>query len=380
MARWARRWWRQSDRFDWFAVYLEDLHLQPVARVAMAGITAAFSAVAAAMLWSPAGPHEPWQKVGGGAAAIIGALLTVFWLFRWPTLKQSRLYVFFANACIAMACLSQSDPLVGLTGCYVFLVLSGYIALMHCAKATSYNFVVSLGVAGFLTWQVSNRGDDFILAACELALLTMFSIGAPVALHTMLQIMASDILRSDRDALTGLLNRRGFYRHTSRLIDRCAKAGLGHVAITMIDLDHFKQVNDNHGHLAGDKALIDVGCALRVNGGASAVVARVGGEEFLIAELCTSGESPVAAVLCDAIADTPQGITASVGTTSVPVAQLDQRNRTHLIDQLIAHADAAMYAAKKAGGNQHQHYGQPTHSYSSNVPDRDENRPQLSRL
>ncbi|MBV9721194.1 MAG: GGDEF domain-containing protein, partial [Mycobacterium sp.] len=276
---------------------------------------------------------------------------------------------------IAMACLSQSDPLVGLTGCYAFLVLGGYIALMHCAKATTYNFVVSLGVVSVLMWQVADRGGDLILAACEMGILTLFSVGAPVALQTMLHIMASDILRSDTDALTGLLNRRGFYRHTSRLIDRCAEAGVGHLAITMIDLDHFKQVNDTHGHLAGDKALIDVGYALRANSGASAVVARSGGEEFLIAELCMGGESPVAGVLCDAIADTPHGITASIGSTSVPVAQLDQRNRTHLIDQLVAHADAAMYAAKKAGGNQHQHHRQPTH-----VLVRDENRPQLSRL
>jgi diguanylate cyclase (GGDEF)-like protein len=356
MTGWIRRWWRQPDRFDWFAGYLKDRHLQHAARASVAGVTAAFSAVAAAMLWSPAGPHETWPKVGGATAAIAGAMMALLWLVRWPILVQSRLYVFFANASVAVACLSQSDPLAGLTGCYAFIVLGAYIALMHCAKATSYNFVVGLGVAAILVWRVAQCRGDIILAACEMVILVVFSVGAPVALRTMLLIMSTDILRSDCDALTGLLNRRGFYRHTIRLIDYFAQADVGYLTITMIDLDHFKQVNDNHGHLAGDIALIAVGRALHAISGPSSVVARVGGEEFLVADLCAAHRPTLGARVCGAIADAPHGITASVGTAGMLVAQLDHQDRTHLIDQLIARADAAMYVAKNAGGNQHQHY------------------------
>lgn len=371
MTRWIRRWWGQSDRFDWFAIYLKDLHLQRVAQGSVAGITGAFSAIAAAMLWSPGGPHGTSQKVGGETVVILGAVLAVLWLWRWPTLVQSRVYVFLGNACIAVACLSQSDPMAGLTGCYAVVILGVYIAVMHCAKATSYNFAVGLGVAALLAWRVANSGGDIILAACEIAMLALFSIGAPVALQAMLHVMARDIVGSDRDALTGLLNRRGFYRHTIRLLDYFAKADGGYLTITMIDLDHFKQVNDNHGHLAGDLTLIAVGHALRAISGPSAVVARAGGEEFLVADVCTTQRSPLAARLCcNAIVDTPHAITASIGTTSAPVTQLDRQDRTPLIDQLIAQADIAMYAAKHAGGNQHRHYRKPTNHplYPCNAP------------
>src|SRR6185312_6028120 len=107
----------------------------------------------------------------------------------------------WATASIAAACVSQSDPLAGLTGCYAFVVLGAYIALMHCAKATSYNFVVGLGVAAILGWRVANSGGDIVLAVCEMAMLALFSVGAPVGLQIMLHFMADDILRSDRDAL-----------------------------------------------------------------------------------------------------------------------------------------------------------------------------------
>jgi diguanylate cyclase (GGDEF)-like protein len=375
MARWLYSWWRQADRFEWFTVYLGDLHLQPVARAAIAGITATFSAVSALMLLSPAGPHGT-AIAGGATAAIIGVALALFWLFRWPTIQQSRLYVFFGDAAIAIACLSQHDPLAGLTGCYAFVVFAIYIALMHCAKATIFNIVVSVGVATVLTWQTVDQGADAILAACEMAILTILGVGAPIALQMMLHIMASDIAHSDHDALTGLLNRRGFHRHTSRLIDRCADADVGYLAVTMIDLDHFKKFNDSHGHLAGDKILAEVGDALRANCGATAVIARAGGEEFLIADVCIGAKPLDAATLCDAIANTPHKITASAGTSTAPVAHLYQQNRTTLIDRLIAHADAAMYVAKRAGGNQHQLYPRQAQSDRSTLPGADRNWPQ----
>ena len=277
MNHWLRRWWRQPDRFDWFALYLDDRRVQPVARIGVAVVTATFAAVAAAMLSSPAGPHGA-ASTADCLAAVIGAVLAVLWLFRWPTLRQSRLYVFLGDAAIASACLSQSNPITGLTGCYAFVVLGSYIALMHCAKATTYNLGVSLSVAGYLTWQVVERRGDAVLAGCELTILLLFSVGAPYAIQTMLHLMASDILRSDHDALTGLLNRRGFYRHTSRLIARHANAS--YLTITLIDLDHFKLVNDNYGHLAGDKALVDVGHALRVNSSAGAVIAALAEKNF----------------------------------------------------------------------------------------------------
>ena len=84
------------------------------------------------------------------------------------------------------------------------------------------------------------------------------------------------------DALTGVLNRKGFDRHLDRLLTEPA-AGDGGPCLVMLDIDHFKRVNDTHGHLVGDRVIQAVGEILRTSvppGGAAA--ARYGGEEFAI--------------------------------------------------------------------------------------------------
>lgn len=364
--RWLRRWWRQRDRFDWCTGYLIDRGLQRVAQLVIAGVVAAFAVVTGVMLASPGGPQLPSSRVAAGAAAVVGAALAALWLLTWPTLNQSRCFVVISTACIATACLAQSNPIAGLTGCYTFVVLGAYIALMHCAKGTVANFVVSIVVAAILVFRVYDDNADVVLAGCQLAILALFSIGAPIALNVMLHILATDISRSDHDALTGLLNRRGFYRHTSRLIDKHAReGGGGYLTIAMVDLDDFKHVNDTYGHSTGDKALIEVGRALREHSDPTALVARAGGEEFLLAKLCCTAENSLpAATLCGAIAQIDHDITASIGTASAPIGRLEDvpQDVTTLIDELIAHADTAMYAAKTAGGNQHRHHrGPPFH-------------------
>ena len=361
--RWLRRWWRQRDRFDWCTSYLIDRGLQRVAQLVIAGVIAAFAVVTGVMLASPGGPQLPSSRVAAGAAAVVGAALAALWLLTWPTLNQSRCFVVISNACIATACLAQSNPIAGLTGCYTFIVLGAYIALMHCAKGTVANFVVSIVVAAILVFRVYHDNADLILAGCQLAILALFSIGAPVALNVILHILATDISRSDHDALTGLLNRRGFYRHTSRLIDKHARAGGGgYLTIAMVDLDDFKHINDTYGHSTGDKALIEVGRALREHSEPAAVVARAGGEEFLLATLCCTAENSLpAATLCRAIAQIDHDITASIGSVSAPIGRLEDvpQDVTALIDELIVHADTAMYAAKTAGGNQYRHHRGP---------------------
>jgi diguanylate cyclase (GGDEF)-like protein len=252
-----------------------------------------------------------------------------------------------------VACLSMSDPIVGISGSFAFIVVGFYGALFHCAKATTYNVTVTATVGVILLWRAISRGEDAVLVGCEFAVLIGLSIGSPYMINTMMRLIASDIARLDFDALTGLLNRRGFYRRTGRLIDQHAGSNDCHLTIAMIDLDHFKRLNDDHGHAAGDRALIDVGHALQGSAGTAAVVARAGGEEFLVADASPAGLLPFAPRLCDAVANTPHGITASVGSVATAIAGLADDDRTSVIDQLIAHADTAMYIAKAAGGNQH---------------------------
>ncbi len=122
-------------------------------------------------------------------------------------------------------------------------------------------------------------------------------------------------------------------------------------ALLMLDLDHFKLVNDTHGHPAGDRLIVEVAGALRRRTRESDSLARLGGDEFaVILPRCTVHEARLAA---EAIAaairehapdlDGAEPITASIG-----VAMFGDRPRTS-IDSIVSEADSAMYAAKDEG-------------------------------
>ena len=190
----------------------------------------------------------------------------------------------------------------------------------------------------------------------EMAQLGQLIYRPGIPTNALVQNLGVDVRHSDIDPLCGLLNRRAFYRatralvtaHTGPMDDRC-------LAVTMVDLDHFKRLNDKHGHIVGDRALITVADVLRDNTDQNAVVARIGGEEFLIADLTADTRIGIQAErLRSAIASMVFGITASVGVASIPLRQASVLHRD-VIDHLIKIADGAMYDAKRAGGNQTRH-------------------------
>lgn len=128
--------------------------------------------------------------------------------------------------------------------------------------------------------------------------------------------------------------------------------------VALIDLDNFKALNDNHGHSAGDEALVQVAQALRANTRDTAVIARSGGEEFLIADTSSALDpTPLAQRICDAVAALPALVTASVGTACAPLDDVYDGTHQPLIDHLVTAADAAMYRAKRNGGNRFHHHG-----------------------
>ncbi|GAA4049157.1 GGDEF domain-containing protein [Parerythrobacter jejuensis] len=161
---------------------------------------------------------------------------------------------------------------------------------------------------------------------------------------------------SDSDALTGLANRRSFSSVFASSFADPAQQGAGDVTVMMIDLDHFKRFNDDHGHQAGDRALRQVArCLEECFRGVDGLVARFGGEEFIgafrsgsVAEAEKFGEMlrcRIAALDINVRSDTSETITTSIGLASTGAgASVD-------LAELTARADRALYSAKKAGRN-----------------------------
>jgi diguanylate cyclase (GGDEF)-like protein len=148
--------------------------------------------------------------------------------------------------------------------------------------------------------------------------------------------MAAHVL-ADTDPLTGLLNRRAFL---SRAIGRA-----GEQALLVVDLDHFKQVNETIGHDGGDEVLRAIAQALVAAAPADALVARIGGEEF--AMIVDAAAKPSAHRLLDRLRSVTLPydlmVTASIGTCVGPLARETDWKR------LYRRADEALFAAKAAG-------------------------------
>jgi diguanylate cyclase (GGDEF)-like protein len=150
------------------------------------------------------------------------------------------------------------------------------------------------------------------------------------------------------DALTGLYNRRKFNELCTAEIGRSIRYGTP-LALTMVDIDHFKRVNDEHGHLAGDRALVDIARVLGRKMRASDSLCRWGGEEFMILapHLDLADAVRMADKLRAAVAAFDFGPVGRI-TCSFGVATLRPGDRS--ID-LILRADTCLYRAKRTGRN-----------------------------
>jgi diguanylate cyclase (GGDEF)-like protein len=155
------------------------------------------------------------------------------------------------------------------------------------------------------------------------------------------------------DNLTGCLNRRGFAQVLNQTVAAATRRG-GELALLAIDIDHFKSINDTVGHLGGDAILRDLAELLTQSARAGDVVARVGGEEFVV--LLPGADSETAGVMAERIMGNVRGHSFSTVrgrqrvTVSLGIAA-EQVTDAHITGALRARADEALYVAKRLGRN-----------------------------
>jgi diguanylate cyclase (GGDEF)-like protein len=157
----------------------------------------------------------------------------------------------------------------------------------------------------------------------------------------------------NRDPLTDLHNRRHFENRLAIEFARAHRFGEP-LALILLDVDHFKDVNDRFGHPAGDRVLVEVGNVLRALSRRIDLAARIGGEEFAL--LLPNTGAPGAEALAERVImrireahisseATPVRVTVSAGVTAYPDCGAQTR------EQLVECADRALYRAKAAGRN-----------------------------
>ena len=152
------------------------------------------------------------------------------------------------------------------------------------------------------------------------------------------------------DELTGLMNRRAFFEHAQVLYAQC-RHNQQPLCALMMDMDHFKEINDTYGHQAGDQVLRQIGGVISASFRQADVYGRLGGEEFAVLLPNTSLETArdIAEQLVKAISglssEPVQGLTASLGVASTCAWEQD-------LHGLMNTADKALYRAKAQGRNQ----------------------------
>ena len=167
------------------------------------------------------------------------------------------------------------------------------------------------------------------------------------------QLQKKMLALAEYDELTGLLNRRGMINRFTRMQLRAFRSGSPQIYMAIIDIDHFKLINDRYGHAIGDQALIGFARRLETLIRPNDICARLGGEEFAIFWFGTQPE--MAAAMTErirlAVAIHPFQTRKGPLHFTVSIGSCRMRDDENL-DELIDRADMALYAAKQAGRNQ----------------------------
>ncbi|ADH97981.1 sensor domain-containing diguanylate cyclase [Salisediminibacterium selenitireducens] len=159
------------------------------------------------------------------------------------------------------------------------------------------------------------------------------------------------------DQLTGQMNRNAFINHANRLI-RLSVKNKTPLSVALLDIDHFKKINDTYGHKTGDQALQEIATSIREALDESDLFARWGGEEFVI--MMPETREKEAEIRLDAIRATIAGKAfTQVGTITISIGITGARPDRDSLEQLIASADEALYEAKNKGRNRVVLYRSP---------------------
>lgn len=196
--------------------------------------------------------------------------------------------------------------------------------------------------------------DQYLQTTYAMFSQSMGTVFAMAVALMLLVILVRDVLadanaRSETDVLSGLLNRRGFEAHSAAALQETRRLGTP-VSLVISDLDHFKSINDNFGHAAGDRVINAFAGFLRSAMAEHHVAGRIGGEEFAIlmpgtnlvaARLFAEGARNAVATLAVESLPPTKRFTASFGVAELAASEN--------ITELMERADKALYLAKNSG-------------------------------
>lgn len=301
------------------------------------------------------------------------------WLRVWRQVRTRPAHRFAASTAWAMlSCFAASSvltmtglakaPLETARGVFALCLAAAVFELVNiCLVAVGIYLYTSQRSAADLigTWEDNAfelatlcLGGLAALALVAQPVLVIFVVAPLLLLHRYLLLKQQLQVAAVTDEKTGLLNTAGWHEYAGREHVRARRRGVGGFAVLMIDLDHFKRINDTYGHLTGDDVLAAVAVAITGSVRQGDTVGRFGGEEFvvLLPGIARTDVLGIAERVRLAVGELAVVISTGSGTVrvsglsvSIGVARYPDSGST--LDDILRSADAALYRAKDAGRN-----------------------------
>jgi diguanylate cyclase (GGDEF)-like protein len=347
-----RRWERNGDHFYWLTACLAARGAQTTTCRVVAAVLVGVGAIPLLLIASPVGPRGLPGRIVAAVAAVCCLVMAAVWLrSRWPTRIASQLCVIAGAVCIAVECLIQPDPVVGLLGSTAFAVVGGFIALFHSLRLLTFMWVVGATTLVVLAARVA--AIDIVLAVCGVLLVAMVNVFAVFGCRTLLRLISTEVLLGDIEPVTGLLTRDAFAEQVATMMNCRGRGDDRYLVVAVANLDNFSILREMTGVSAADRVRVAVGQLLRETVRRGAVIAHVADAEFFLADVFTSDDPyPLVERVRGTIASSPRRLTASIGVVSTALSPLAGRPAPYdVLNELLTIATAAMYQARRAGGN-----------------------------
>ncbi|MFI5783278.1 diguanylate cyclase domain-containing protein [Nocardia sp. NPDC051570] len=349
-----RSWWQDRVDYRWLVDTLQTQSALARTKFIVGAGGAVLYAIAVLSMGSQAYLHTTIGTATCALSAILAGLWALrWWLWAWPSETESLIWLACADIAITATALTSQNGLWGAIAT-ALLVVPGAYACFHGPPALAVHIVWSLASTLMVAIRlvtgdparVAGTPRDYTMGLAAVLLLGAVTVVALMTVQTYHWLWR---LAAFSDPLTGLLNRHGLDYHLSRIVGLCDH---GTIYVATLDLDRFKTVNDTYGHPVGDHVLRQTAGRLRAAADPDALVARTGGEEFVVVGRLSGDQARVVAErlrwAVRTMPDVPVTITASVGVAVFDVSRSIDSSTRH---DILRCSDSAMYQAKRLGGN-----------------------------
>ncbi len=277
--------------------------------------------------------------------------MTALWLRgRWPSARQSRIFVCLGLLCVATSCLIQADPLAGLFGATAFTLVCVYAAICHTTQWLTVSWVVT--GATLIVLGVKLAATDLAFAISSTLLVGIIVMFVSLTAKAAVWLVDADIPHEDFEPLTGLFNRDGFYEKATTLLASRSRGDDRFLAVAVLSLDTVSMEGEFAGITGSNRARVEIAARLRETARRDAVIAHIADSEFVIGDLFHSDDaSALIERVRGTISGSPSRLSASIGVVTTALQPLVQLPPQDVLDELLSIATNAMYESRRSGGN-----------------------------